>query len=299
MANNYSLNIETASNPADEKFITDHLGDFNAQIAGPDNHQPLNIFLRNGQNQLVGGLLGATYWGWLIIEIFWIAEEARGHGYGQKMVQMAEQEAIKRGCRHAHLDTMSFQAPDFYAKLGYTEFGKLEGLPAGHNRHYLQKQLVEPEIIIEPALPEDAETILNLQKLAYTEEAIFYNDFNIPPLTQTLEETIEEFKAQTVLKATLYGRIIGSVRGYVEDGTCYVGKMMVDPVFQNRGLGTRLLLAIEQQFPQARRFELFTGFKSERNLHLYKKHGYKIFKTVPVSDNVSLSFLEKSGPGLI
>ena len=157
----------------------------------------------------------------------------------------------------------------------------------------------EPDITIEPALLEDAGTILELQKLAYMQEAIFYNSYNIPPLTQTLEETIQEFKAQTVLKATLNGRIVGSARGYLEDGTCYVGKIMVNPDFQNRGLGSRLLYAVEQLFPEAQRYELFTGYKSQKNLHLYKKYGYKIFKTVPINDKVSLSFMEKAGPGAI
>ena len=141
MTNNFSLRLESSSTPTDEKFISDRLAEFNAQKAEPDNHQPLNIFLRDEQDQLIGGLLGGTYWGWLVIEILWIADEVRGQGYGQKMVQMAEQEAIERGCRHAHLDTMSFQAPDFYTKLGYSEFGTLQGLPAGHSRHFLQKTL--------------------------------------------------------------------------------------------------------------------------------------------------------------
>ena len=156
----------------------------------------------------------------------------------------------------------------------------------------------ETQIVIKPATLADAEIILKIQKHAYMEEAVFYNYFDIPPLTQTLEETIEEFKAQTVLKATLNGKIIGSVRGYMEDGTCYVGKMMVDPDYQNRGIGTQLLYAIEQLFPEAHRFELFTGYKSQRNLHLYQKQGYTVFKTVPVSDDVSLSFLEKAGPNV-
>ena len=137
----HTLSIENSPNPKDEETISENLGAFNALKAGADNHQPLNIFLHNEQSQLIGGLLGGTYWGWLVIEILWIAKEARGRGYGKKMVQMAEQEAIKRGCRHAHLDTMSFQAPDFYIKLGYSVFGKLENMPVGHTRYYLQKSL--------------------------------------------------------------------------------------------------------------------------------------------------------------
>lgn len=149
------------------------------------------------------------------------------------------------------------------------------------------------EIIIEKASVDDAEEILALQKLAYVSEAEIIDDFTIPPLHQTLEAILSEFNYQIFLKSELENRIIGSARCYFRKGTCYIGKLIVHPDHQNQGIGTQLLLAAENQYPYAKRYELFTGHRSEKNLHLYKKHGYTLFKIEVVSDTLTLVFLEK------
>jgi GNAT superfamily N-acetyltransferase len=81
------------------------------------------------------------HWGWLHVSILWLHEDVRGQGYGGQLIRMAEDIARGRSCHHAHLDTMSFQAPGFYHKLGYQEFGRLEELPRGHSRIFLHKAL--------------------------------------------------------------------------------------------------------------------------------------------------------------
>ena len=103
----------------------------------------------------------------------------------------------------------------------------------------------------------------------------------------------EEFKDHVFLKVSDKGRIIGSVRGYEKDGTCYVGKLIVDPNFQNRGIGSQMMREIEKRFKNAKRFELFTGDRSEKNLHLYEKFRYRPFKEKQITDKVRLVFLEK------
>ena len=148
-------------------------------------------------------------------------------------------------------------------------------------------------MIIERAKPEDAQEVLDLQKLAYLSEAAIYGEYNIPPLTQTLVGIEGDFRKQTVLKVTIDGRIIGSVRGYVSEDTCFVGRLIVHPDFQNQGIGTRLLAEIEATFGQARRFELFTGHQSKRNLYLYRKLGYKPFRSERITDNLTIVYLEK------
>ncbi len=146
---------------------------------------------------------------------------------------------------------------------------------------------------IDAANQKDLPVILSLQKLAYISEAEIYQDHDLPPLAQTLGQIEEDFKQQVFLKAVIRGKIIGSVRGYLEDGTCYVGRLIVHPEHQNKGIGTSLMREIERQFPQTARYELFTGDKSERNLYLYQKLGYRIFKTQQLTDRVDLVYLEK------
>lgn len=147
---------------------------------------------------------------------------------------------------------------------------------------------------IEPATINDAAEILVLQKLVYVSEAEIYGDFSIQPLTQTLDELVAEFATHTVFKAVQQGSIVGSVRTLLVDGTCHVGKLIVDPGTQNQGIGSALMRHLEGCFPEAGRFELFTGYKSLRNLYLYDKLGYREFKRVAVNDRLWLIYMEKT-----
>ena len=114
---------------------------------------------------------------------------------------------------------------------------------------------------IQTANIKDAEEILALQKLAYKSEAILHGDFQIPPLVETIDELKENFQTYVFLKATAERKIVGSVRVFQEDNTCYIGRLMVHPEFQNRGIATKLLKEIEKRF-SCGRLELFTGCKS-------------------------------------
>ena len=160
-------------------------------------------------------------------------------------------------------------------------------------------------IEIKQASLEDADMILQLQIQAYLSEAEIYNDYGIPPLIQSFNEIKEEFSQQIFLKAIEKGEeeeeeggdqtmtIVGSVRAYLERGTAYIGRLIVKPEYQNKGIGTKLMQAVEQHFRFANRYELFTGQKSIRNLHLYQKLGYYEFKRVPVNESLTMVFLEK------
>lgn len=143
------------------------------------------------------------------------------------------------------------------------------------------------------ASSEDAIAILELQKLAYQSEALLYNDFNIPPLTQTLDELRSDFTSKVFLKAQVEDKIVGSVIGYQERSTCFVERLVVHPDFQGQGIGATLMDQIESCFEQAQRFELFTGHKSERNIHLYERLGYKLFKIEEINQNLLFVFMEK------
>jgi GNAT superfamily N-acetyltransferase len=140
---------------------------------------------------------------------------------------------------------------------------------------------------------EDAATILELQKIAYQSEAQIYNDFNIPPLTQGLDELRNDFTSKVFLKAQIEGKIIGSVRGYRAKDTCYIERLIVHPDRQGQGIGAMLMNRIELCFGQVQRFELFTGHKSERNIYFYERLGYQIYKKVEVTKDLSFIFMEK------
>jgi len=128
----------------------------------------------------------------------------------------------------------------------------------------------------------DAGEILALQKLAYQKEAARHNDFSTPPLHQTLSEIRAQFSEFIFLKATIVDSIIGSVRARLADDTCYIGRLIVHPNFQNQGTCKKLMIKIKA-VQAAHRFELFTGYLSEKNLYLSQKLGYREFRREEVN----------------
>jgi len=139
----------------------------------------------------------------------------------------------------------------------------------------------------------DLEEILQLQKVSYLQEAEIYNDFTIQPLMQTIDSVIEEWEQGIILKVEENGEIIGSVRGVLVDNVCLIGKLIVNPDAQNKGIGKMLMNGIEQEFISCSHYELFTGFKSNKNLYLYNKLGYSIFAEEKISDNLTLVRMKK------
>jgi GNAT superfamily N-acetyltransferase len=115
--------------------------EYNAEQAGDGNAILLCFVLYAPDHAIVGGIIGETHWNWLFINLMWLKEEVRGHGYGHQLLVAAEEEGRKRGATNAYLDTFSFQAPEFYKKHGYQVFGVLEEFPPGHKRFYLTKRL--------------------------------------------------------------------------------------------------------------------------------------------------------------
>jgi ribosomal protein S18 acetylase RimI-like enzyme len=154
--------------------------------------------------------------------------------------------------------------------------------------------MTPPPFEIVDASPDDAEAILALQKLAYEREARRYDDWTIPPMVETLASVREQITNHVVLKAVLDGRLAGSVRGVVTDRICEVCRLSVDPAVQRRGIGSALIAAVEQRFPDVEAFELFTGDRSVENLRLYQRHGYVETRRHRISPLVSLVYLHRT-----
>ncbi|MBV8376823.1 MAG: GNAT family N-acetyltransferase [Verrucomicrobia bacterium] len=113
----------------------------NVAITGQAEWYPVAFFLRDGNGEVLGGLLGDIWAAWLHVRTLAVAAPARGGGLGKELMKRAEVYALERGCTDAFLDTFSFQARSFYEKLGYRVFGVLENHPAGHQHYFMTKQL--------------------------------------------------------------------------------------------------------------------------------------------------------------
>jgi ech hydrogenase subunit C len=148
-------------------------------------------------------------------------------------------------------------------------------------------------MVIQQAAVGDAPEIYALQKVVYNHEAEMYNDYILSPLTQTLQQMTAHFATRVFLKAVVNGKIIGSVRGGREGDTVHLSRLIVHPHFWRRGIGTKLIEAIEAEFPDAPRFETFTGQKSRYTLGPYQSLGYSAFRREKVSEARDRVYLEK------
>ena len=131
-------------NPSDNEidYILQSLTNFNDAIVGPDNHELLNIVEYDEDGNVIAGILGGTYWGWCHIDILWVDENYRRTGIGSRLLKAAEDEALRRGAHSVHVDTMSWQAPEFDRKHGYRIISELDNIPTGNKKFHLVKDLI-------------------------------------------------------------------------------------------------------------------------------------------------------------
>ena len=130
-----------------------------------------------------------------------------------------------------------------------------------------------PPIELRALSPGAVGELLTLQRAAYVSEAQLYDDVRLPALVQTPDELADELAQSSCLAALAGSRLVGAVRTRERDGVLHVGRLVVAPDLQGRGIGTRLLLAAERTTRLARA-TLFTGARSTANLRLYRRHGY-------------------------
>lgn len=128
-------------NKKEIEFVNNALEKFNNMHVGPDNHLLLNIVEYDENQNVIAGILGGTYWVWLHIDILWVDENFRSKKIGSRLLIAAENEAKKRGCHSVHVDTMSWQAPEFYKKHGYELISELDNIPNGYKKFHFIKRL--------------------------------------------------------------------------------------------------------------------------------------------------------------
>ena len=134
-----SIKVEKQLGPT-KRAVIKGLVAYNTQKACKMGYVPVSVSLRE-KGKIVGGLVGEIFFGWMFVSLFWIDDKYRGKGFGQRLLGAAETQARKNGVKNVYLDTFSFQAPAFYKKLGYREFGRLKDYPAGHDRVWMTKAL--------------------------------------------------------------------------------------------------------------------------------------------------------------
>jgi len=122
----------------DIEFVSRQFRAYNDQQGGVFPSKELHFFAYDPDGQIVGGLAGSIFWGWLHVDTLWVAEPYREHGLGTSLMDQAEAEAIAMGVHQAFLESTDFQAVGFYEKRGYQVFAQLENQPPGHTCYYMK-----------------------------------------------------------------------------------------------------------------------------------------------------------------
>ncbi len=137
------MKLELTDTPRKSELerLETHINAYNIARVGADDFRPLALFVRDDAGELAAGLSGYTWAGFCEIQFLWVAEALRGRGHGRRLLGAAEGEAGTRGCRVVLLHSYSFQAPEFYRKLGYEEVGRADDCPPGEAHFYFSKRL--------------------------------------------------------------------------------------------------------------------------------------------------------------
>ncbi|MEG9297637.1 GNAT family N-acetyltransferase [Mangrovibacillus sp. Mu-81] len=122
------------------KVIEHNMNSIDENVKTP--MEKVSFMVRDDNDEIVGGIVGETFWHHLHVDFLWVHEEFRKEGYGVELIEKMEEYARGKGCYLVVLDTFSFQAPGFYKKLGYREFGVLENFPKGGKQHFMEKRLL-------------------------------------------------------------------------------------------------------------------------------------------------------------
>ena len=141
MATPHTIVLEDQPSNTDMHAIIQGLLAYNQLHTDGATPEYLVATVKDDAGQLVGGVVGAAYIGWLQVSALWLQEGLRGQGYGSQLLALVEAAAWQRGCTRAFLETLSFQALPFYEKQGYTVFSRLADFPPGGARYALTKHL--------------------------------------------------------------------------------------------------------------------------------------------------------------
>jgi len=135
------ITLTDTPDPRLEEVLATGLAEYNATQVGLRDWRALAVAVHDPDSgELVGGLLGRTSLGLFFLDLFCLPEQYRGSGIGSRALRMAEEEAFRRGCSAATLVTVNFQAPEFYARHGWEEFGRIPSIP-GVERIFMRKTL--------------------------------------------------------------------------------------------------------------------------------------------------------------
>jgi GNAT superfamily N-acetyltransferase len=246
----------------------DAFNDAHTRLGEPD--RKLAVLVRDpATGRVCGGLLGVSYYRWLIVDILILPEELRGAGLGSRIMHAAEREAVRRGCIGVWLVSYSFQAPGFYRRLGYREFGALD-FPNGHRGILLRKTdglgLGDPggglELTATPTERDEAAL------------AAAIGAYNLPFAGP------RDRRQFGLLLRDGVGAVIGGLWARPEWGLLFIETLFLPEKLRRGGLGTRLMRLAEQEARRRGYAGVFLDTFSFQARPFYERLGYAVFTVI-------------------
>ena len=239
------LKIVTESYPprAWSETVVRGVDQHNVAVTGLPEYYPVGFLVKGRGGEVLGGLLGDIWGGWLHVGSLWVSESLRGRGYGAQLMARAHQYGLEKSCTNAFLQTGSYEARPLYEKLGYSVYAELKNHPTRpHSRYFLSKrldkhderdlQVKELPIVMDPYPSKDAETVVRQGISSHAYAAI-----GLPE---------NGWRRSTFFCVIAEGEILGGALGNIWGDWMYVAFLWVDRSLRGKGYATKLMSAAEE-----------------------------------------------------
>jgi GNAT superfamily N-acetyltransferase len=246
----------------------------NIAVTGLADYYPVGFFVKGANGEILGGLLGDIWGGWMLVGSLWVAPSLRGHSYARELMARAHHYALEKSCTHSYLRTGSYEARPLYEKLGYSVYAELKDQPiAPHSRYFMAKRLDPHEqmplhvkdkaIEMEPYPSNDAVHAVRNGIQLHASAALGLPEAQWGPINFFLRDD--------------HGEILGGVLGNLWGDWMYIAYVWVDRALRGRGHASRMLIVAEEHAIARGCGNAFLDTFSFQARPLYEKLGYELF----------------------
>ena len=245
----------------------------NVAATGLPDYYPVGFVIRGNRGEVLGGLLGDIWGGWLMVGSLWVDVSLRGRGYGGALMARAHRYALEKSCTHSHLRTGSYEARPFYEQLGYSVYAELKDHPvAPHVRYFLGRELTpdashgpatDVPILMEPYVPSETAAAI---RFGITSHA--YAAMGLPE---------QAWMPHNFFLRDDGGEIVGGAIGDLWGAWFYLHYLWVDRSIRGHGHARKLLKSAEENAISSGCNAAFLSTFSFQARPLYEKLGYEVF----------------------
>jgi len=136
-----TITVRTGDAPDLESFLAERIYEYNAAATGYHDGEAFSAVHQNESGSIEAGIYGFTWGGCCFVSYLWVAEALRRRGMGSELLTAIEEHAREKRCRLVLLSSHSFQAPLFYARMGYEQIARINDYPVGHADFFYAKRL--------------------------------------------------------------------------------------------------------------------------------------------------------------